>query len=306
MPSDVAARQRKRCGEGQYNTAPDRLMRADWRVDSLLQFARWNRRDGGDPSHSRDPTPPRAERLTRRLTMGPHLGMRSLVGSLLLSCVAASRKMLLLHGAGSSSGAFLNLGAMAMLRAAASSYHDSGPHAWQITGMDWDSELDAVTDYGQFWLADNPRSFDAAATTACDAAISRIEDTLREGGYHGLMGFSTGAVVASIVAARAALAEEGAATNLAFAVFINGAAPTPYEALMQRLTASSPILELPTLHCLSQADAFAERGATLAACFGPHAAVQWHDAGHAMPPRSFCSEVISWCDRQCPMGDKFS
>lgn len=229
--------------------------------------------------------------------------MRSLTSLLLLGCASASRRLLLLHGSTSSSGAFLNHGAGAMLGAAAAAYHDSGPHAWQISGANWDDNLDVITDYGGWWLSTEQDSFDASTLSAGDGAIARVEEVLREGGFNGVMGFSTGGVVAAIVAARAALGEEGAATNLDFAVCINGVAPAAYEGLFRRLADSST--SLPTLHLLSKADALSERGEALAQSFGPTAVVQWHEAGHAMPPKKDCAGVIAWCDEQCPMGSKY-
>ena len=61
-----------------------------------------------------------------------------------------------------------------------------------------------------------------------------MEEKIQEGGFDGLAGFSEGAALAAVVTARAALGEEGASTNLKFAVMCGGAFPTPYEELLER------------------------------------------------------------------------
>ena len=242
--------------------------------------------------------------------------MRRLIIALFAQCCAASRRILLLHGSSSSAGAFLNRGALNVLGAAATAYHDGGPHAWQFGGVEWDADINEATDYGAFWsqTLKTPQSLAAG-----DLAVALVEDELRAGGYQGVIGFSQGAMLASVVAARAALGEPGSYA-LEFAVLCSGAVPPPYAELMSRLEAtplSARAHKLPTLHCCSEADQVisAERSKQLAACFGAGDAngvsaetvvLLQHDAGHAIPPKAQCQSLIAWADSICPQGSKYA
>ena len=125
--------------------------------------------------------------------------MRRLIIALFAQCCAASRRILLLHGSSSSAGAFLNRGALNVLGAAATAYHDGGPHAWQFGGVEWDADINEATDYGAFWsqTLKTPQSLAAG-----DLAVALVEDELRAGGYQGVIGFSQGAMLASVAWAR--------------------------------------------------------------------------------------------------------
>jgi predicted esterase len=226
-----------------------------------------------------------------------------------LSVVFASRRILLLHGSSSSSGVFMARGAANILDAASTAYHDGGPHAWQFVGLDWDLGIDEVTDYGEWWTSINAESIRLEkATAGGDKAIAGIEARLREGDINGIVGHGQGAIVASVVAARAALGVEGS-YPIQFVVCCGGAFPTPYDELLTRLAATPPglrSLELPTMHCLSTADEVfpSAEGERLAECFGD-SEILWHDGGSALPPKPECEEVIAWCDRIVTTGSKY-
>ena len=53
------------------------------------------------------------------------------------NAIVSNRKILLLHGMGSSAGAFMNRGSMGFQGAASASYHDGGRLAWQFGALDW-------------------------------------------------------------------------------------------------------------------------------------------------------------------------
>lgn len=219
----------------------------------------------------------------------------------------ASRKILLLHGSSSTAGAFINRGASSLTGAAASAYHDGGPHAWQFGSLDWDAEIGEVTNCGDWWTSTAESSPEQLA--AGDSAVSLVEETLRSGGFNGIVGFSHGALLASVVAARAALGKDGCYSGLEFAVFCAGAIAEPYAETFEELANTPPALrkvQLPTLHCLSEADDTMppDQGALLAGCFGGDCL--WHDAGHAMPGKDECKDIIAWCDEVCPTGSPFA
>ena len=235
------------------------------------------------------------------------LGLRLLLCLLSAERSFASRKILLLHGSTSSAGAFMARGAANVLGAASGAYHDGGPHAWQFGGLDWDADIAEVTNCGDWWTNEDACSAESKAVV--DSAVALVESTFREGGYNGILGFEHGAFIASVVAARAELGDSGACSDLQFAVFCSAGIAEPYAELLERLADTPPSLRrlsLPTLHCLSEADAVmpADQGALLAACFGGD--VLWHDAGHALPPKDDCKDVIAWCDEVCPEGSKFA
>lgn len=230
--------------------------------------------------------------------------------ALVLMCVSqsfASRKILLLHGSTSSAGAFMARGAANVLGAASAAYHDGGPHAWTFGGLDWDVDIAEVTDGG--WWTDE-KECSAESKAAVDKAVSVVEKAVCDGGYNGILGFEHGALLASVVAARAELGDsEDACSNLQFAVFCSAGIAEPFADVLERLADTPPSLRrlrLPTLHCLSEADTVMppDQGALLAACFGGD--VLWHEAGHDLPPKDDCKDLIAWCDEVCPEGSKFA
>ena len=233
--------------------------------------------------------------------------MRTLTRLLLLifstpaSTIVSNRRILLLHNIGSSAGAFMNRGSMGFQGAASASYHDGGRLAWGFGALDWDAGIEDDIEWGDWFRVPNAADASAKGYAATEKAIALIEETFIDGGYDGILGFSEGAMIASVVAARAALGEEGACTgSLRFAILCGGAVPTPYEELLERLQASKQ--SIPTAHCMSKADAKhgAEQGERLARYFGEEAMVAYHDGGHAMPSAKECKPVVSYVDEAAP------
>ena len=101
------------------------------------------------------------------------------------------------------------------------------------------------------------------------------------GGYCGVLGFSQGAMLAAIVAARSALGE---GPPLQLAICCAAALPKPYEGLLERLRDAPSPRPLRTLHTLSKQDGMnpPEMGEGVASCFSG-AEVEWHDGGHKVP-----------------------
>ena len=201
------------------------------------------------------------------------------------------RKFLLLHGTGTTSGAFLQsptkFGAKGFLSGVPCRL-DAGnapgvPINWQYAA------IDAGSASGYWW--------EDADMKGAEASIKQIEDYLvaQQGQIAGVVGHEQGATLAALVAARAALAE--GPLTLQFAVLAGGAMPTaqPYIDLLDRLR-SSPDRCMPTLHCLSRTDAMHPSGEELAACFAS-AEVLWHDRGGAMPDSSWWKETRAFPDR---------
>ena len=224
--------------------------------------------------------------------------------------IVSSRKILLLHGSGGSAGAFLNHGALGIQGAAKGSYHDGGRLAWLFGAIDWDVGLEDDMEWGEWWLRPSGEASEAGYKAA-DKAIATIEDTIREGDYDGIVGFSEGAMIAAVIAARATLKEEGACDDLGFAVLCGGAVPMPYEALLRRLreedeSTAEVVRVVPTVHCLSKSDTVhaAAEGERRASFFGVEGSsrvlVTWHDAGHAMPSARDCKEIIAFADEAAP------
>lgn len=171
--------------------------------------------------------------------------------------------------------------------------HGSGGNAKEFTRRlgnhlsPWTLEaIDAPAGNGKWWTYPaGQRSFTASSYSGAEESIAVVEAALQAGNHAGVLGFSQGAMLAAIVAARSALGENN--VPLKFAVLSASAMPKPYEALLHRLRDSpSPPMLMPTLHTLCKADDMnpAELGEEIAGCFGPRAEVLWHAAGHAVPP----------------------
>ena len=162
---------------------------------------------------------------------------------LLLVCAASgdalvfNRKVLLLPSSSSSAAAFVNLnlpsGALPLIDAAKATYHDGGRLAWLFEA------LDPPTKSGEWFESPNGK------LQGAEESIAAVEAALQDGDFAGLVGFSDGAALASIVAARAALGE--GVTCLRFAVACSGAVPESYVPLLHRLRDTSEA-QLPTLH----------------------------------------------------------
>ena len=214
--------------------------------------------------------------------------------------IVSSRKVLLLHGSGSSAGAFLNRGAMGIQGAASASYHDGGRLAWLFGAMDWDVGFEDDLEWGEWWTRPAEEA-SPAGFAAAEKAIDNIMAKVRDEEYDGIVGFSEGAMIAAVIAARAVL-DPDFRGPMSFAVMCGGAVPAPYEDLLARARDDPSAAMLPTVHCLSQLDTVRgpEQGERLAAFFGPEALIAWHEAGHAMPSAAECKPIITFLDEAAP------
>ena len=207
----------------------------------------------------------------------------------------STRRILLLHGTGASAAAFVNHGAKPLI-SAVPCWLDAGapgvPLNWQFSALDADEGLPlrgAGYD-GELW--GYPKGEDEDTATKCpgaDESIAAVEANVVEDGIAGIVGFEQGGALAAIVAARSAL---GDGPPLQFAVCIAAAAPRPFAPLFQRLR-DTPSASIPTMHCVSEADANHRAGVALADAFGPTAQLVWHENGRKMPPREFFRDVVA-------------
>jgi len=201
-----------------------------------------------------------------------------------------ARKMLLIHGSGSSRGAFVNSptdrGAQGFI-SGVPCRQDAGssqvPRNWQYAA------IDAGSNDGTWYDADGKR---------LDASVKAVESFIeaQQGQIAGIVGHEQGGLVAAIVAARAALGE--GPLTLSFAIICGASMPAAkaYTDLLHRLS-DSPGASVPTLHCLSESDAASASGAELASCFEPTAEILWHTRGNAMPDRSWWKSTMAYPDR---------
>lgn len=221
--------------------------------------------------------------------------------SMLIDATTASKSVLCLHGRGGSASTFLARGLEPLRSATAASYGVPGRER-RAVGWNYDA-IDALDASGGWWTyPKGQRSYSADSYTGAEASIAAVEAELATGKYSGLLGFSQGAMLAAVVAARAATGEgdREAAKNLKFAVICAAALPAPFRPLLDRLRAMGGApSSLPTLHCLSEVDSMnpPELGEELASCFGPSATVLWHDAGHDMPSKDKLNDVAVWMDQ---------
>jgi hypothetical protein len=215
------------------------------------------------------------------------------------------RSFIILHGSGTSAGAFINsptaAGAKDFLTGVPRR-PDQGsgkvPLNWQYVAVD------AGTAEGNWWEDGDD------ALKGMDASVAAVEAAIEEeqGAISGIIGHGQGGLVAAIVAARAALGEGpvGTAsgkslsnTALQFAVICGATMPSdgPYAALLHRLRDAGDGVLIQTLHCLSKTDPNRPLlGEELAACF-PAAELLWHDRGAAMPDRSWWKLTRAFPDR---------
>ena len=222
---------------------------------------------------------------------------------------AAPRKALLLHGSSGSAGAFVSRGAAPFIYACKGRYRDGGPDAWEFEALDADIVGGARSaGCGAWWTYPaGQRSFTADSYEGDLESICAVEAALEAGRIPALVGFSQGAMLAAIVAARAALGESSVPLScLQLVVCCGGAMPNPHAPLLRRLKETSPPSLVPTLHCLSKVDRInpPEQGEALAACFGATAEVLWHDGGHVMPPRPQLLEAAEFLDRHWSVGGR--
>lgn len=223
------------------------------------------------------------------------LGIATLAG-LTESLAVSSRKILLLHGAGSDSAAFVNSptssGARNFLAGFPPRRRDPTP--WQFTAAN------AGSDDGTWWKPSSPYAAKRDAYLGLEQSIASVEAVLAESGgqISGVVGHEQGGLLAALVAARAALGV--GPSPLEFAVICGAAMPEPgseWEALLVRLRETRPEASIETLHCLSRSGSACEQGEQLAACFAPSAEILWHDGGNAMPGPSWWKESRGFPDR---------
>ena len=196
----------------------------------------------------------------------------------------SSRRMLLLHGSGTSAGTFVNSptasGAKRYL-AGVPRRADAGasiPPNWQYHA------LDAGTDDGSWWTGDDGKGL--------EKSVASVERALVEQAAVGIVGHEQGATLAAIVAARSALGE---GPRIKFAVLCGAAMPPPpHAALLHRLRDDSAAGAVQTLHCISPTDS---DSAAVAACFGQEAETLFHDGGGAMPGPGWWEETRGYPER---------
>lgn len=201
----------------------------------------------------------------------------------------SGRRFLLLHGSGTTAGAFLNsptkLGAKKFL-SGVPCRQDAGsdiPPNWMYTALDADS-VDGD------WFGKDFKGLDKSVSSICE----EIEDSQSVG----LIGHEHGATMAAVVAALSALGE---GPPLKFAVICGAEMPDsgPVADLLLRLRDTPGALSIPTLHCISESDpnCSPEKAAELASCFGASAEILRHDSGVAMPPPSWWEETCAFPER---------
>jgi len=195
---------------------------------------------------------------------------------------AASLKVLCLHGRGDSASHFI--GQIAHIREAVSGEF----HAIQ-----------APLPGGAWWTyPKGERSYSASSFSGAEASVSMVEQALVEGKFDCLLGFSQGAMLAAVVAARLALGDTPLAqqATLRLAVMFGAALPKPYEDLFSRLRDAGGAQGIRTLHCLSKNDITnpPELGSALAGCFGARAQEHWHGNGHRVAPATSVPTIVEF------------
>lgn len=157
--------------------------------------------------------------------------------------------------------------------------HSQAMRRMMLRGRGCNRRVHAFTGEGTWWTYPaGERSFTASSYEGAEESIDAVEKAIVEGDFVGLLGFSQGAMLAAIVAARATLGE-GPKLPLQFAIMCGGAMPNPYRPLLDRLRqrgevgVQPPDSVLPTLHCISESDRVnpVELGRELATCFAPRA-----------------------------------
>ena len=204
----------------------------------------------------------------------------------------SSRRFLLLHGTGSSAGAFVNSptarGAKEFLSGVPRRVDANSilvPPNWQYMA------IDACNSDGDWWSGGD--SF-----TGIGASIAAVEDAVVSSQSVGIIGHEQGGTIAALVAARSAL---GLGPPLKFAICCGASMPDsgPYAELLHKLRDTADA-SIPTLHCISKSsgnDPLPERAEALAACFAPSAEILWHDRGSGMPPLSWWEQTRGFPER---------
>lgn len=212
---------------------------------------------------------------------------------------ALARKVLCLHGLGGSAFSFVEMHLKPLRGAAAASYKDWRPVAWEFEAVDA-APVDTLS--GGWWDYSPPGSTSVTADelVKLDSAVQLVEETLMEGGFCGIFGFSQGGMLASIVAARAALGES-TCKDLRFVVACGVALPKPAEPLMHRLrdAPEADCRPIATLFVLSKSDDDqpSASGEALAGCFHDSQVI-WHDRGHRLPEDY--KQIVAFMDEVGP------
>eukprot|EP00900_Chrysochromulina_parva_P021226 jgi/Chrpa1/3737/Chrysochromulina_OHIO_Genome00003109-RA len=190
--------------------------------------------------------------------------------SQLLVPISAMR-VLCLHGKGGSAASFLD---------------DLQPLRSALPAIEFQT-MDAPGGTRSWWTYPRgERSFSASSFSGDDVSIAAVEAELVKGGYDGILGFSQGAMLAAVVAARSALGQGPPDSKLSLTVCCGAALPKPFEPLFAALRESGGAPAIRSLHCLSAVDTMnpPELGKALATSFGTSASLLWHDNGHTLPP----------------------
>ena len=214
---------------------------------------------------------------------------------------ANRRHFLLLHGSGTSAGAFVNSPTAAGAKKFLSGVPRRPDQGNGFVPLNWQySAIDAGTANGEWWTGANYKGLEDAVANV------EAEIVAQQGAITGIIGHEQGGLVAAIVAARAALGEGPVAsasatslsnTALKFAVICGASMPDagPYAELLCRLRDTFG-RDIQTLHCLSEADPTHARGEELAACFDG-AEILWHGRGTAMPDKTWWKATQAFPDR---------
>ncbi|CAD7928330.1 unnamed protein product, partial [Amoebophrya sp. A120] len=167
---------------------------------------------------------------------------------------------------------------------------------------------------GRVWwqLADGARSFTAEAYFGDDKSLDVVESTIKnvdlrpknysaEGQEHGeghdaptatgILGFSQGAMMGAIAAARNP-------DQIRFAVLFGAAVPKPYEKVLEDFGKNSSTARPDVLSVLSREDSVnpPDMGKWVGDCLNPESAtVLWHGEGHQIPkdPEKL-EEIAGW------------
>ena len=193
----------------------------------------------------------------------------------------SAMRVLCLHGKGGSAASFLD---------------DLQPLRSALPAIEFQT-MDAPGGTRSWWTYPRgERSFSASSFSGDDVSIAAVEAELVKGGYDGILGFSQGAMLAAVVAARSALGQGPPDSKLSLTVCCGAALPKPFEPLFAALRESGGAPAIRSLHCLSAVDTMnpPELGKALATSFGTSASLLWHDNGHTVPPSESLGELVAF------------
>ena len=202
--------------------------------------------------------------------------------SSLARAAMSSRRLVVLHGTGTSAGAFVNSlsprGGKNFLSGIPLRVDAGGdvPPNWQ-----WEA-LDADTVGGSWWEGDGFKGM--------EASIEYVESAIVETGSAGVIGHEQGALVAALVAARQQV-------PIKFAICCGVPAMPSTESRYGELLRAQSGTSVATLHCISKQDDSSSAAEEVAACFGPKAEVLWHGNGKALPGKSWWEETKGFPER---------